>query len=140
MNGCGREFSLKVVGWPRGAPGLGAACATLIAATFCAQPAAALPHMHASGYPTFASVPSAPKDVRAVREWRTAVLDTRVAGARLSRRAAKEPWTLGDTAGWSARIRNEAVPPAPITTSSEAETQALVKALKARASRPSRSR
>jgi hypothetical protein len=137
MNGCGREFSLKAASRARAALRLGGAAA--VCATLAAWPASARPSFGA-GYPSFASVPAAPKDVRPMADWRKAVLDTRVAGARLSRRAAKEPWTLGDTAGWSARIRNEAAPPPAITTASEAETQALVKALKARASRPSRSR
>ena len=136
MNGCGREFSLTEKRARRGAGVVaqlvGAACAGLVAA-------AAAPAL-AAGYPSLAEVPPLPKDVRTDGAWRSAVVETRVTGARLARAAAKEPWTLGDTVGWAARERNEASPPPPITTPSGADTDALVKAMQARASGPSRRR
>jgi len=135
MNGCGREFSLKGSWRGFGARFVGAACVALVASGAAAQPL-----QLASGYPSFGSVPPLPKDIRSTPAWRAAVLDTRVVGARLARSAAKEPWTLDDTAGWAARERNEAAPPPAITTPTQADTDALVKAMKARASRPSRRR
>ena len=129
MNGCDREFSSRV----KGVLLLAGACAALAAV------ASADPVRAAEGYPSFASVPPAPKDVRPLSAWRTAVIQTRVVGARLARQASKEPWTLSDTAGFAARERNEATPPPPITTPTEPETAALVAAMKARASQPPRS-
>jgi hypothetical protein len=91
-------------------------------------------------YPSFANVPQIPDDVRAPTLWKADVVATRVAGARLARQIARDPWTLSDTAGFAARARAEASPPAPLTTSSQAETEALVKAMQARAIKPPRRR
>ena len=93
-----------------------------------------------SPYPSFADVPQVPADVRAPDVWKVDVVATRLSGARLARQAERGPWTLSDTAGFAERARAEATPPAPLTTSSQAETEALVKAMQARAIRPPRSR
>ena len=135
MNGCAGEYSLRAKARLIGARLFGAVCAALVATAAAAQPP-----WSGAGYPTFASVPAAPKDVRPVAAWRTAVVETRITGARLTRAAAKEPWTLDDTVGWAARERNEARPPAQITQPSEPDVDAMVKAMKARASQPSRRR
>ena len=90
-------------------------------------------------YPTFAQAPATPKDVRTAQAWKVAVVALRVTGARMARLAANQPWTLSDTAGWAAREREEAAPPPPITTPSEGDTEAFVKAMRARATPPPRS-
>ena len=131
MNGCSREFSLKARAGRVAVGLLGAGCLALAASAASAEP---------GGYPSFATVPALPKDVRSVAAWRSAVVDTRLTGARLAGAAAKEPWTLGDTVGWAARERNEAAPPPAVTAPTEPDVEALVKAMKARASQPSRRR
>ena len=110
-----------------------------------AQPTALPPDTIAAAerpapYPSFADVPQVPKDVRPPEDWKGAVVATRRAGARLARLVEREPWALSDTEAFAERARSDAQPPAPVTTSSQAETEALVKAMKARAMKPPRSR
>lgn len=91
-------------------------------------------------YPTFASVPPIPKDLRPVGDWRAAVVGVQEDGARLERYAASMPWSLTDSEAWAARARTEATPPPPVTTSTDPETEALVAAMRARAMTPPRRR
>jgi|HubBroStandDraft_1064217.scaffolds.fasta_scaffold137507_2 hypothetical protein len=93
-----------------------------------------------AAYPSLASVPPTPKDVRPLSAWKTAVLTTKTEGASLSREAAVEPWTLHDSEAWAAQERAEATPPAPVTVASESDTEAYAAALRARAMAPSRKR
>jgi hypothetical protein len=93
-----------------------------------------------ASYPSFASVPPTPKDVRPLSAWKTAALTTKSEGAALTREAAAEPWTLHDSEVWAAEERAGAVPPAPVTVASEADTEAYAAALRARAMAPSRKR
>jgi len=91
-------------------------------------------------YPSFADVPSVPKDVRQPGDWKRDVVAARLSGAQLQRLVEREPFSLSDTEAFAERLRAEAQPPAPVTTSSQAETEALVKAMKARAMKPPRPR
>jgi hypothetical protein len=92
-------------------------------------------------YPSLASVPPKPTDVRPVSAWKTAVLATQAKGDELMRMAAAEPWTLHDTDAWAAGEREAATPPPPITTaSSVSDTEAFAAALRARATPPPRKR
>jgi hypothetical protein len=94
-----------------------------------------------AAWPSFASVPPAPTDVRSLRAWRSSVLTTRAEGTELAREAAAEPWTLHDSAAWADEERDATVPPPQITTaSSEADTEAYAAALRARATPPPRKR
>jgi hypothetical protein len=92
-------------------------------------------------YPSLASVPPKPTDVRPVKAWKSSVLTIEAQGDELTRMAAAEPWTLHDTDAWAADERQAASPPAPITTaSSAADTEAYAAALRARATPPPRKR
>jgi hypothetical protein len=93
-----------------------------------------------AAYPSFASVPPLPKDVRSLKDWKTSVTTTQAEGVRLTREAAAEPWTLGDTDGWAARERSQAIAPPPITAPSESDTEAFAAAMRARATPPPRKR
>jgi hypothetical protein len=93
-----------------------------------------------SRYPTFKQVPPAPKDVRSVPAWRTAVVTVQKVGQQLAQQEAAQPWTLDGTDGWAARARAEATPPPPITTASDPATEAMVAAMHARAKEPPRKR
>ncbi len=116
------------------------------AATACAQGApapglapdivaeAARPHR----YPTFCSIPKMPPDVRSVAQWKAAVVDTRLAGARVQKQTAPGTWTLDRSEDFAAGSRSEAAPPPPMTPASEADTAAFAKALKERATPPPR--
>lgn len=90
-------------------------------------------------YPSFAQVPEIPKNVRTAQAWKAAVVATRAAGARVARLAARTPWTLEDTAAWAAGERAVAAPPPPMTTPADGDTEAFVKAMRARATPPPRS-
>jgi len=92
-------------------------------------------------YPSLASVPPKPTDVRPVSAWKTAVLASEAQRDELMKLAAAEPWTLHDTDAWAAEEREAASPPPPITTaSSQADTEAFAAALRARATPPPRKR
>jgi hypothetical protein len=92
-------------------------------------------------FPTFASVPPKPTDLRSIKAWKSSVLGIRAEGADLARLAAAEPWTLHDTEGWADEERQAASPPPAITTpSSEADTEAFAAAMRARATPPPRKR
>ena len=116
------------------------------AATACAQGApapglapdivaeAARPHR----YPTFCSIPKMPPDVRSVAQWKAAVVDTRLAGARVQKQTAPGTWTIDGTEDFAAAARSKAAAPSPMTPASESDTAAFAKALKERATPPPR--
>jgi hypothetical protein len=92
-------------------------------------------------YPTFASIPPLPADVRPLSGWRASVRAIKADGAELAEAAAAGPWTLSNTEGWAAEARAEAAPPPPVTEpSSEADTAAFAAAMRARATPPPRRR
>ena len=109
-----------------------------------AQPAGLPPEAIAkaegpTAYPTFGSVPALPKDVRTAAQWKADVVGIRMAGAHMQRLASNLPPAADDTDAWAAQARAEATPPPSVTTH-DADTDALVAALRARASAPSRPR
>jgi hypothetical protein len=117
------------------------AAASAVGAPAAADTAAAIAGAQTgASFPSFARVPATPKDVRSARAWKAAVVATRIDGAGIARQAAATPWTLADTADWAARERSEATPPAPVTTPAEGDTEAFVRAMRARATPPPRSR
>ena len=93
-----------------------------------------------SRYPTFKQVPPAPKDVRSVPAWKTAVVAVQMDGQQLAQRVASQPWTLSGTDAFAARARAAATPPPPITTASDPATEAMVAEMRARAKEPPRKR
>jgi len=92
----------------------------------------------ATARPTFASIPSAPTDVRPFRSWQVAIADTKHVGEATAAEAAAEPWTLSDTQGFADRARAEAAPPAPMTKPADADTDAFVREMLRRATPPPR--
>ena len=93
-----------------------------------------------SRYPTFKQVPPAPKDVRSVPAWKTAVLAVQKDGQQLAQQQAAQPWTLSGTDAFAARARAEATPPPPTLAASDPATEAEVAAMRARAKEPPRKR
>lgn len=94
---------------------------------------------HTAAWPTFKGIPPKPADVRSVAAWKKAVVEIEANGRQLVHMAAVEPWTLSDTEDWAARQRAEATPPPPITTATDADTDAAVAAMRERAKQPPRS-
>jgi len=90
-------------------------------------------------YPTFASVPPVPKDIRPFADWKTAVSSIQTAGKSLAAQAAEQQWTLADTEGFAAQARSEATPPRQQTFAEDPATAALVAEMRARAKAPPRS-
>ncbi|MBA3811117.1 MAG: hypothetical protein H0X27_05635 [Caulobacteraceae bacterium] len=91
-----------------------------------------------SDYPTFCSIPSAPTDVRGAAAFKAEVVATRMAGARLVRSTAPDTFSVAGTEAFAAGARADAAPPPPITTPSQSDTAAFVKASRARATPPAR--
>jgi hypothetical protein len=91
-------------------------------------------------YPTFASIPSLPADVRPISAWKAAVLATKAAGDQTVQTAKATPWSLGDSEAFAAEARAKAAPPPPVTTPSESDAEAIAAAERARASSPPRRR
>jgi hypothetical protein len=154
MKAFAREFSMTR------ALALGAGAAMLVfpavalAANGCAQPGSpeqgslqqglapdiVVAAQHPRGFPSFCSIPAIPGDVRDAGAWKTAVVDTRLAGARLQRQTDASTWTLDQTEGFAADARREAAPPPPMTSPSDADADAFTQQLKARATPPPRPR
>ena len=88
--------------------------------------------------PTFAQIPSAPSDVRPFVAWKASIADTKHVGARTAAEANAGPWMLSGTDAWADRARVQAVPPAPMTTPAQGDTDAFVKEMLRRATPPPR--
>jgi hypothetical protein len=89
-------------------------------------------------FPSFCSIPKMPTDVRGASDWKAAVVNTRLAGARLQRQTAASTWSLEGTDDFATGSRSDAAPPAQMTPASEADTAAFAKSLKDRATPPPR--
>jgi hypothetical protein len=77
-------------------------------------------------YPTFCSIPPTPTGVRNAAAFKSAVVDTRVAGVRLVDQTAPSTFSLEDTDRFAAEARAEAAPPPPMTTPEEPGSQDFV--------------
>ncbi|MGH7023920.1 MAG: hypothetical protein ACREEB_10060 [Caulobacteraceae bacterium] len=64
------------------------------------------------------------------------MLSTRLAGASVVRETAPSTFSLTGTTGFAKTARREATPPPPMTTASEANTEAFVAKAKAKAKPP----
>ena len=91
-------------------------------------------------YPTFCSIPPKPAGVRGAKAFKSAVVDTRVAGARLVAQTAPSTFSLDDTDQFAAAARAEAAPPPPMTTPDEAATEDFATTGRQRVTPPSRPR
>lgn len=95
--------------------------------------AARQPH----AFPTFCSIPPIPGDVRTASQYKTAVVDTRLAGRQLTRESDESTFSLTGTDDFAAGARIEAVPPPPMDNP-DGDTDAFINAAKSRANPPPR--
>lgn len=91
-------------------------------------------------YPTFCSIPPTPAGVRGAKAFRGAVVETRIAGARLVSQTEPSTFSLGDTDAFAAAARAEAAPPPPMTTPGEAATEDFAATGRQRVTPPARPR
>jgi hypothetical protein len=106
--------------------------ATMAPATTGAINAAEAP----AAYPTFASIPARPTDVRPLAAWKTAVLTVQDEGARLNALADIGPWTLADTEAWAETERAAATAPPPTAAPTGLDTEAYAALMRQRATPP----
>jgi hypothetical protein len=115
----------------------------------CAAPSPASPALpadlvaqatHANAYPSFCSIPPTPRDVRDAGAFKSAVVDTRLAGVRLQRQGAENTFSLSGTDDFAASAASQAAPPPPMTTPQDADTDAFIKEMRAKATPPPRPR
>ena len=88
------------------------------------------------GYPTFCSIPKPPTNLKSPAQVHREVLDARLAGRDVVDATQPSTFTLEDTAGFARRAITEAAPPPPVTTPSDADTEAFAKAARATAIPP----
>jgi hypothetical protein len=87
-----------------------------------------------AAYPSFASIPTYPKDLRPLSAWKSAIVSIQTAGVVLTERAAAEPWTLANTEVWAADERAIATAPPPINNGED--TAAFIAQMRERATPP----
>ena len=61
-----------------------------------------------TAYPTFASIPAVPKDLRPARQYGQQANAIKQAGQDLEQQTAPETWSLGESEAFAARARSEA--------------------------------
>jgi hypothetical protein len=138
MNGCRVKYWGVAAGWVLACAGA-AAAQPAISPPSAPQPSpvttAAIAGAEARApYPSFASIPAFPKDVRSVAAWKASVISIKAEGADLVRLIAAEPWTLNNTEAWAADERAIATPPPPVAVGGD--TEAFVAAMRERATPP----
>jgi hypothetical protein len=88
-------------------------------------------------YPTFASIPARPKDVRPVRQFGVAAQQVDQAAAELTAQTADDKFTLNNTETFAAEAQTAAGPAAAPTQAQQAgETEAFAAAMRKRATPP----
>jgi hypothetical protein len=85
-------------------------------------------------FPTFASIPNPPKDVRPPRQYRENAQAVLAAGEALREATEPETWTLQGTEAFAEAARREAVAPPPVESNSGAD--AFVREQRERATPP----
>jgi hypothetical protein len=93
----------------------------------------------AGGYPSFCDIPRTPTDVRGARAFKTAVVDTRLAGRRVVRATSPGAFglPLGQAEAFSRAARAEAAPPpAEAAAAPGQNTEAEAAELRRRAAPP----
>lgn len=116
---------------------------TLPASAVLAQAAPATCAPTAKGaYPSFCDIPRTPTDVRGPVAFKTAVVDTRLAGRRVVRATAPDTFGLpvGEAAAFSRAARAEAAPPPELSAPPSEDSEALAAELRRRATPPPRPR
>lgn len=87
-----------------------------------------------AAYPTFASIPPIPKDVRPHRQYGKAAAEIQQTRAALDRATADDTWTLNNTEAFAADARAAAGP--ELAPGTQADTEAFAKDLRKRATPP----
>lgn len=87
-----------------------------------------------AAYPTFASIPPIPKDVRPHRQYGKAAAKIEQTRAELERATADDTWTLNNTETFAAGARSAAGP--ELAPGTQADTEAFAKDLRKRATPP----
>ncbi|HEY8004326.1 MAG TPA: hypothetical protein VIE16_08865 [Phenylobacterium sp.] len=87
-----------------------------------------------AAYPTFASIPPVPKDVRPHRQYGQAADTIEQARTDLEHATADNTWTLNDTEAFAARARADAGP--DLGAPQASDTEAFAKAQRKRATPP----
>lgn len=117
-------------------------CAGMIGDNVAVDPGAHLaPEMARAGqrddvYPTFASIPSAPKDVRSAKAFATAAADVTAARDQLDRETAPGTWALNGTEAYAAGLRANLDSVAVPSAADTAATEAFARKLRERATPP----
>ena len=93
-----------------------------------------------TAYPTFCSIPYAPKGLRSAAQFRAAVLDARRTGRDLVRASGPESFSLPSSGvdRFAADLRAQAAPPPPINPQSAGEVEAFAREAREQASPPQR--
>jgi hypothetical protein len=87
-----------------------------------------------AAYPTFASVPAAPKDIRPRKQYGLAAAEEERASAQLTAQTADSAWTLSGTEAFAAEARRAVGP--DLAAPQPADTEAFAAALRKRATPP----
>jgi hypothetical protein len=104
-----------------------------------ALPADMLAMARAGGaFPSYCAIPAVPTDAPTAQAYKTEVVDIRLDGRLLARQTAATTFTLSDTDALAARLRAAATAPPPMTTPDEGDTEAFVKAMRAKAAAPAK--
>jgi hypothetical protein len=125
MKALTRHISMTIVAIAAIAGGAAAATAGV---SSCADPP--------GPYPTFCSIPKPPTMLKSPATIHREVLQTRLIGRDLVQATRPSTFTLDDTAGFAQRATTEAAPPPPVTTPSEADTDAFAKTARDTATPP----
>jgi hypothetical protein len=91
-------------------------------------------------YPTFCSIPLRPTDGRTPAEYKSSVVDIRMAGVWLVGRTGPETFSLFGGQAFADQARREAAPPPPMSAPDAPSTKAFIEESRARATPPSRPR
>lgn len=96
---------------------------------------AALAHQN-KAFPTFASIPPEPKDVRAPAAWGQSAKQIEASGRKLERETADNTWTLTGTEAFAGAALKQVGPAPADAESTTAATEAYVREMRKRATPP----
>ncbi len=91
-------------------------------------------------YPGFCDIPPIPTNIPTPQTFKTEVVGTRLAGAKLEGQTAPGTWSLTGTEDFESGAIREAAPPPPMNPPGGADTATFVAHAKAKATPPRRPR